>query len=43
MRHVKHVTVAKANAEKLNPWNTFWNDFGDSWDDAWGKNDDSKN
>jgi hypothetical protein len=32
MRHVKPVTVAKANS-----WNDFWDDFGDSWRRFWGK------
>jgi hypothetical protein len=34
MRHIKSVTVAKANS-----WNDFWSGVGHSWDDAWGKND----
>ncbi len=42
MRHVKPVSVAKANAEKLNGWNTFWVGFGHSWQEAWGKNDNGK-
>lgn len=32
MRHVKRITVAKANT-----WNGFWDDIGDSWNHFFGK------
>ncbi len=41
MRHVKPVTVAKANVEK-DDWNTFWNDIGTNWNNFWGKSNYSK-
>lgn len=32
MRHIKSVTVAKANS-----WNDFWDDFGNGWRNFWNK------